>query len=281
MVNFIDSDEVRLHLHLTGGDFVKSLSGSVRLTLLQASDYVKKYKDYNRVVSLWRRNRVLRLGNRCNAPVWLLSLAEIGLIIANDRFFGSNYVSDPRGPLSFSEVVLRGTRHKPLCVGRPPDPYQVRSSLTESSVFNEPRPVNYGKAAYLKPILRDRRGKPLRSKVRLLNRINALFYSIPLEGRRVKIPQWYSEVIGKPRYLFRIRGRDMSLTQRVVSTLCRVYYWYRFHHARELAGTARLIKLCRYDSIYRILAQPIGPGWYTMASIVYRRLKVLLKPLWA
>lgn len=281
MVTFMDSDELSLYLSLSGEIVSRSLSGSVRLTLLQASDYVGRFGECHALVESWRRNRTIRLGRRANVPVWALTPSELGILALSPREFLCNYLADPRGRLTFSEVLRRETRHNPVCVGVPALPYQLGPSHTRP-VFIEPRSMRGGLAVPLKPRLRDRRGKPLPSKTRLLNRVNALFYSLPLEARRAKIPNWYSEVICKPRYFFRIRGRDMSLSQRVVSTLCRVYHWYRFKLARVLAGTSKLIKFGRGDNIYRVLVQPMGPGWYTMASIVYRRLKVLLKPLmWA
>lgn len=281
MATFMDCDELRLFVKLNKESVSHSPSGSVRLTLSQAADYVRSFPGYSTLTVAWRQNRSIRLGRRALLPVWALTPEELGILAMSPRDFGQNYVSDPRGRLTFSEVVRRETRHKPVCVGIPAPAYQHSGTCITSSVLTEPRFVRSNLVAPLRPRLRDRRGKPLKSKMRLHNRVVALFYSLPLEARRAKIPQWYPEVICKPRYLFRLKGRDMSLPQRVVSTLCRVYHWYRFHLARSLAGTSKLIKFGRGDSIYRVLAHPMGPRWYTMASIVYRRLKVLLKPLWA
>jgi len=279
MVVFHASDELDLFLaRISGG--VKDISGSrIRLTLEQGSAFVGSFSGLTATVSLWRENRVLRLGRKCWLPISSLSLTELGLVTMSHRDFRNNYVADPRGRLTFSEVLLRECRHPPVCVGKHADSYTPSPVEATGPVILTPRVRMSGISTPLKPRLRDRRGKPLQSKVRLKNRVNALFYSLPLEGRRTKIPSWYSEVLGKPRYLFRLRGRDMSLQQRVVSTLCRVYHWYRFHLARNLAGTSKQIKFGRGDNIYRVLAQPMGPGWYTMASIAYRRLKVLLKSL--
>lgn len=279
-MTFLGSDELRLHLSLVGERLEASLSGNVLLSLSQASDYIGHFYEYTRLVQSWRDVKSLRLGRRCHLPIWELTPEELGLVSLSHREFRLNYQADPRGRLSFSEVLRREYRHKPLCVGAPAPQYQ-RGPLVKGTVLLEPRSRRGSLAAPFKPRLKDKRGNPLSSKARLLNRVTALFYSIPQEGRSAKIPYWYPEVINKPRYLFRIKGRDMSLQQKVVSTLCRVYHWYRFSSAKRLAGTAKLIKFSRCDNIYRVLSHPMGPDWYTMASIAYRRLKVLLSPLWA
>jgi len=279
-LTFLGSDELRLHLSLQGETLEASLSGNVLLSLSQASDYIGHFEEYTSLVQSWRDNKSLRLGRRCHLPIWELTRSELGLVSLSHRDFRRDYLADPRGRLSFSDVLRGEHRHTPLCVGSPAPQYQ-RGPLVRGPMIIEPRSMRGRLSAPFKPRLKDKRGNPLSSKARLLNRVTALFYSIPQEGRSAKIPQWYPEVINKPRYLFRIRGRDMSLQQKVVSTLCRVYHWYRFSSAKRMAGTAKLIKLSRGDNIYRVLSHPMGPDWYTMASIAYRRLKVLLSPLWA
>lgn len=279
-LTFLDSDELRLHLSLSKERVESSLSGNVLLSLSQSTDYVGRFESYTKIVQLWRDNKSLRLGRRCYLPIWELTQAELGLISISPREFRRDYQADPRGRLSFSEVLRREYRHAPMCVGTPAPLYQ-RGPLVKRPVLIEPSSMRSRLSAPSKPRLKDKRGMPLSSKARLLNRVTALFYSIPQEGRSAKIPYWYSEVLNKPRYLFRIKGRDMSLQQKVVSTLCRVYHWYRFTSTVRTVGTAKLIKFSRGDNIYRVLSHPMGPDWYTMAAIAYRRLKVLLSPLWA
>jgi len=279
-VTFLGSDELRLHLNLQSERLEESLSGNVLLSLSQAADYVGHFGSYTTLVQSWQETKSLRLGRRCHLPIWDLTLEELGLVSLPHREFRRNYIADPRGRLSFSETLRREHRHLPLCVGTPAPQYQ-RGPLVRGPVLIESHSMRGRLSAPSKPRLEDKRGNPLSSKARLLNRVTALFYSIPQGGRSAKIPHWYPEVINKPRYLFRIKGRDMSLQQKVVSTLCRVYHWYRFSSAKRIAGTAKLIRFGRGDNIYRVLSHPMGPDWYTMASIAYRRLKVLLSPLWA
>jgi hypothetical protein len=281
MVTFIDSDELFSFLEFKEIPLRRGLSGMLRLYLTEAMEYLQLYPSLSERVRNWRRNRFLRLGRRSWTPIHKLTESELSLVMIDDDIFDLNYIVDPRGPLTFSEVMYRKTRHPPVLVGVPQSGMTALVPSPRPGFDFTPRVRPHGKAVYLKPRLRDSKGRPLSSKTRLLNRVRSLFYSLPLEGRRAKIPSWLCEVLNKPRYLFRIRGKDLSVQQKVISTLCRVYHWYRFHYSRQFAGTAKLIKFCRDDKIYRILSHPMGEGWFTMASIAYRRLKVLLKPLWA
>lgn len=277
-LNFVDSDEMDVFLSRSGTQRRCGPSGLVSLTLVESGSFVGSFQSINSFVDTWRRNRYLRLGPRHRARPCDLSPSEVGLVMLPRGEFERRYLADPRGRPSFSEVLGGVQRHAPLLRGQAAPDHVFEQSPRGS--FDVLLHRTYRFPVPLKPRLRDWRGKPLQSRVRLQNRVNALFYSLPLEARRTKLPAWMPEVLGKPRYLFRIPGRSLSASQRVVSTLCRVYYWYRFVLARgPLANTSKLLKLMRCDNIYRVLAQPSGPGWYTMASIVYRRLKVLLSPL--
>lgn len=115
---------------------------------------------------------------------------------------------------------------------------------------------------------------------RLRDDVTNLFYRIPSEFRSRKIPDWYHSYVNVPKYIFRVIGRGMSPRQKIISTLCRLYNLYRFGLCRGTSRTSWLIKSGRGDSIHPLLVNLYTNRWYTMASIAYRRLKVLLRPLY-
>jgi len=127
------------------------------------------------------------------------------------------------------------------------------------------------------PCKRDRHGRKLPAVDRLVCKVTSLFYTLPEQYRREPVRSWYADYVNVPRYLFRIPGKRLSKKQKVISTLCRLYNVYRFHLCRSASGTSQLIKSGRDDSVHRLL-RGIARKWYTVGSIVYRRLKVLLTP---
>jgi hypothetical protein len=129
-------------------------------------------------------------------------------------------------------------------------------------------------------LLRDAKGRKLPFAARLRIRATELFRSIPKQYRSgMKIPAWYADTIGVPKYYFRKSGSSMSQKQVCISTLCRLYFIYRFTLRRGDCNTAKLIRGCRGDSIYRLfLRLQFSPRWYTISHMIYRRLKVLLHP---
>jgi len=124
---------------------------------------------------------------------------------------------------------------------------------------------------------RGRTGKILPAVDRLVSKVTSLFYALPEHHRKVPIRHWYADYVNVPRYLFRLPGRCLSRKQKVISTLCRLYNLYRFGLCRGPNRTSWLIKSGRDDSVHRLL-RGITRRWYTIGSIVYRRLKVLLTP---
>lgn len=127
-----------------------------------------------------------------------------------------------------------------------------------------------------KVIRRRKDGKRLSNHVFLKHKVQSLFYSFDKQDRQNKIPQWYHQFVRLPNYYFRIKGSTMSPKQVVASTLARLYYSYRFVW-KPLPGSINLnIKINRSDRIARLIPYLQSRGWYTVASIIYRRLKVLL-----
>jgi len=124
---------------------------------------------------------------------------------------------------------------------------------------------------------RSRLGKKLPRRDRLRNKVTELFYSLPDSLRNVKIPEWYPPVINVPKYLFRIRSASLSVPQRIKSTLCRMYFTYM----RVLVPTnttGKVIRSFRDSSICYLLRRCPSRDPYTVLSMVFRRLKVLLSP---
>jgi len=124
---------------------------------------------------------------------------------------------------------------------------------------------------------RNRLGRKLPRRERLRNKVTELFYSLPDSLRNVRIPEWYPPVINVPKYLFRIRSASLSITQRIKSTLCRMYYVYM----RVLVPTnttGKVIRSFRDSSICHLLRRCPSRGPDTVLGMVFRRLKVLLSP---
>jgi len=141
-------------------------------------------------------------------------------------------------------------------------------------------PAMEAKSAFVPPKKKGRTGKKLPAIDRLVSKCTSLFYTMPEWCRKEPIRPWFANFVGVPRYLFRLPGKLLSKKQKVVSTLCRLYNLYRFRLCRGHNRTSWLIKSGRDDSIHRLL-RVISRKWYTIGSIVYRRLKVLLTPIWS
>jgi hypothetical protein len=132
----------------------------------------------------------------------------------------------------------------------------------------------------VKVLPRAANGKRLPFAARLRIRATELFRSIPKQYRfGMKIPQWYANTVGVPKYYFRTPGSRLSQKQVCISTLCRLYFIYRFTLRRGDCNTATLIRGCKGDSVYRLfLRLKFSVRWYTISHMIYRRLKVLLHP---
>lgn len=128
--------------------------------------------------------------------------------------------------------------------------------------------------------LRCSKGRKLPFKEVMKSRSLELFYSVPGSLRReLKIPQWFAETIGVPKYYFRTPGKTFSPKQVCISTLGRLYYMYRYSLKRGNCNTATLARGSKGDSIYHLFyLLSHSRRWYTVCHMIYRRLKVLLSP---
>lgn len=129
--------------------------------------------------------------------------------------------------------------------------------------------------------VRKRNGHRLNRYISLKNKILELYYQVPDELRRKKIPEFYPEIVRTPKYYFRIKGKSLSLKQKVISSLSRLYYIYRFHMKPCFVSTNHVIRSSSSDGFHRLFHLMNIRGLSTVCHIVYRRLKVLICPnLW-
>jgi len=110
-------EEVLLFVNVKGipYTYVPDQVRDIRLSILDAREYLRRYDSLNKLTEAHRRNKFLRLGRRSLLPLWELSPREVCLIGMPDSEFNRCYVTDPMGPLSHSEVVRRITRLSPVC----------------------------------------------------------------------------------------------------------------------------------------------------------------------
>jgi hypothetical protein len=156
-----------------------------------------------------------------------------------------------------------------------PSNRHVRLTYIASS-FSYVRPL--GRPQFVAKLRTDG-GRKLPAPVRLKNKVLQLFYGVPRYLRENKVPHWFPVEVNIPKYLFRIGGEKLSVKQKVISTLCRLYLMWRYRLGRGLNRTSWLIRASRDDILYHLLRVCHTRNWYTACSIVYRRLKVLLCPL--
>jgi len=124
-----DKEEVQLFLKVKGIEysFVPSERKPIRVSLLVFEEYVQKYAAIQAFLESHRRNKFLRLGQRAFAPSWELDSHDAFLIRMEDSDFDRCFVTDPRGPMTYSEIARRQFRHSPVMLERPqglPDPGQ-------------------------------------------------------------------------------------------------------------------------------------------------------------
>jgi len=127
---------------------------------------------------------------------------------------------------------------------------------------------------------RSKGGRKLPFQVRTRANALELFYRTPEHLRRnMRIPRWFSQSMGVPAYLFRIRGSSLSPKQSAVSTVLRLYFIYRYILARQGRNTNQLIKSSRWDGLHHLLYGLNGDrNWSLRVTLALRRLKVLLCP---
>lgn len=122
-------EEVLLFLHVRGIEYslVPTERKPIRVSILDFEDYVLRYAAIQEFLELHRKYRYLRLGRKAFDSPWELDSHDAFLIRMADNEFTRCFVTDPRGPLTFSEIARGQSRHPPHMVERPqglPDPGQ-------------------------------------------------------------------------------------------------------------------------------------------------------------
>lgn len=121
---------------------------------------------------------------------------------------------------------------------------------------------------------RDRRGKKLPFSNRVRSKVLCLYFSLRKTVRERRIPEWFSTELGLPKYLFRIKGRDLSARQSCISTIARVYHVYATSVME--VRTSGVVKLLQDDGISRLFRRVNCRNWMIVVSMITKRLKVLL-----
>jgi len=131
-----------------------------------------------------------------------------------------------------------------------------------------------------KPV-RSKNGRKLPVNITLMKKVMNLYYQVPPDLRKVgAIPGWFPESYNIPKYLFRIKGKSFSPKQTCISMLCRLYYLYRYRLDGDPSNNTSYL---RQVSAERLIGSSLASiysvdRWYITASVIFRRLKVLLCP---
>lgn len=126
--------------------------------------------------------------------------------------------------------------------------------------------------------------KKLSSANLALKLVRETFLQIPVRYRRdMKIPPWYSIQFAIPNLVLRTKFRCLTIRQRVLSTLARMYYIYRFNvipaYCADTLNTSSKIRVAQSDGLSTLLKQCFHTKhWYGCAAKLHSRLKVLLLP---
>lgn len=270
-----------------------SVEGHVRIDILTSKVYFDTFPQIVRYLEAYRTRKFRRLGKRAFLSPWELTSRDSFILSMEENEFLTHYVQDPRSRPSASQVLKHEALHPPVLYGRePPDlpdlelrcldfrPYK-QAPLFKTRTLKDFLPsVRLAPQPGFKARTRKGDGKPLPRPILLQNRILELFYKIPESLRSsVKIPRWYSSLVGLPEYYFRGSGKSFSRKQKCLSTLARVYYVYHFL-MRKSGNTSTKIRACLADGLIHQLRRSFTERWYAVGSTVYRRLKVLFCPIW-
>lgn len=112
----LTNDEVRVFLRTKHIPFTVSpvSSSTLRVGILDFKEYIERHSMIVDFLSTFRRNRYLRLGSRAFLDPCDLDSRDSFILGLSDKEFDASFVSDPRGPLSFSEISSRSGRHSPV-----------------------------------------------------------------------------------------------------------------------------------------------------------------------
>lgn len=110
------------------------------------------------------------------------------------------------------------------------------------------------------------------------------FLQVPVRYRRdMKIPAWFPDEFGIPRFLLRKKSRFLTYRQKILAMIARMYYIWIFQvspHYEGLALTTSMrVRISHCDGISSLLRQTLRTKyWYAGAATLHGKLKVLLSP---
>jgi len=99
----------------------------------------------------------------------------------------------------------------------------------------------------------------------------------------MKIPPWFPNSYGIHALVLRTKARCLTVRQRVLAFLARMYYVWIFHvvpaYEAEPLTTSSRVKASRGDGMSTLLWSAFNTKhWYSYAARLHARLKVLLCP---
>lgn len=127
--------------------------------------------------------------------------------------------------------------------------------------------------------------KKINSYTSAIKNSRGLFLQAPVGMRwNMKIPSWYTKIFGVHRLVLRTKYCRLTSRQKILANLARIYYIYRFnivptYEVGSLTTSLR-IKASQSDGMSSLLWQAFNTrNWYSPATRLFRRLKVLLRPV--
>jgi len=119
------------------------------------------------------------------------------------------------------------------------------------------------------------KGKTLRQ--RALTNLHVLLDES--RSRRLdKVPSWYPKLFGIPSSIIRNSSRKLDFRERVVQYLLRIHY-YKYVVDRGKRSISHVERMSASDMSSHLLWQAFSePIWFRTASLLFGRLKVLLRP---
>jgi hypothetical protein len=92
----------------------------IRLGILQFEEFIVYYESVCEFARIHESLRFIRLGKRCQVPLWELTPQDAFILRMSESEFDTHFIKDPRGPLKFSEISRGISRHDPIMMSRPP-----------------------------------------------------------------------------------------------------------------------------------------------------------------
>jgi len=123
-ISLSPSREVRTFLEIEGipYDSMPTRAGIIRIGILQFEEYLKYYESIKDFLDRFDRLKLTRLGSSSVKEPWELNSQEHHILMMDDPQFLECFIPDPRGRLSFSELLRGITLHKPF-MKREPEGY--------------------------------------------------------------------------------------------------------------------------------------------------------------